>query len=124
VHDCQSLPGQELFQYLDDEGNACAVRSEDVNGYIREAAGEDFTAKDFRTGKRTTETVIAIEKAGPAANETEAKKNICEPIKSVSQTLQNRPATCRAYYVHPAILDSYTNGTFFDIIRRAINVAS
>lgn len=117
VHDCQCLPGQELFQYLDEEGSPSAVRSEDVNDYLREVSGDEFTAKDFRTWIGTTETVLALEALGPAENATENKKHICEAIKIVARKLGNRPATCRAYYVHPAIPEAYANGTFFDIVQ-------
>lgn len=121
VHECQCLPGQELFQYLDQEGNPCQVHSDDVNTYLREISGEDFTAKDFRTWIGTTETVRALERIGPAENVTEARKNMVEAIKSVAAKLGNRPATCRAYYIHPAILDSYANGNFFGIIGEKTN---
>jgi DNA topoisomerase-1 len=117
VHDCQALPGQELFQYLDEDGNPSAVRSEDVNGYIREIAGQDFTAKDYRTWMGTVSAFAALEKFGLPTSATDAKKEICEAIKGVAHKLGNRPATCRAYYVHPAILESYSDGSLFEIAK-------
>jgi len=119
VAECHSLPGQELFQYVDEDGNPAPIRSDDVNQYLRHIAQDDFTAKDFRTWIGTTEAVQILEKMGPAPNAAEAKKNVVEAVKQVAQKLGNRPATCRAYYVHPAILESYANGTFFDIVSKA-----
>src|SRR5262249_4001944 len=104
---CQNLPGQELFQYLDEDGNPRPIQSEDVNEYIREITHDDFTAKDFRTWIGTTEAVSILEKIGPAKNAADIKTNTVEAVKQVAKKLGNRPATCRAYYIHPAILESY-----------------
>jgi DNA topoisomerase I len=117
VKKCRDIPGYELFQYYDDAGNICDVTSSDVNEYIREITGEDFTAKDFRTWGGTGLAALALEEIGAAATEGDAKKNIVEAIKQVSQKLGNRPATCRKYYVHPAILDAYTDGSLFDALK-------
>jgi len=119
VHQCQNLPGQKLFEYLDADGAPTPVTSEEVNTYLREIAGEEFTAKDFRTWIGTTEAVATLEKMGPTETAGDAKKNIVETIKLVAAKLGNRPATCKAYYVHPAILEGYTSGTFFDSICEA-----
>jgi DNA topoisomerase-1 len=113
VGECQDLPGQELFQYLDESGQPCKVCSEDVNAYIREISGEDFTAKDFRTWNGTREALEALREAGAAETAAEAKKKIVEAVKRVAGRLGNRPATCRKYYIHPAILDAYLEGTIF-----------
>jgi DNA topoisomerase-1 len=113
VHQCQNLPGQELFQYLDEENNPAQIHSDDVNQYIREITGEDFTAKDFRTWIGTIEAVLILEKMGPPATAGEAKKNTVEAVKPAAAKLGNRPATCKAYYIHPSILEAYATGTLF-----------
>jgi DNA topoisomerase-1 len=88
--------GWELFQYVDDSGEKCRVTSTDVNNYIKEITGEDFTAKDFRTWGGTGWAALVFEELGPAENATEAKKRMVEAIKSVSAKLGNRPATCKS----------------------------
>jgi DNA topoisomerase-1 len=118
VRNCQHLPGQHLFTYLDEQGGSCKVSSEDVNEYIREASAEEFTAKDFRTWKGTVEMAAALAEIGPASSETEAKRNVVAALKSTAGKLGNRPATCRAYYVHPAVIDAYLDGSFFDVVSR------
>jgi DNA topoisomerase I len=118
VKKCRDIPGYELFQYYDDSGDICDVTSADVNDYIREITGEDFTAKDFRTWGGTGLAAIALEEIGVAETQTETKKNIVEAIKRVSSRLGNRPATCRKYYVHPAMLDAYSDGSLFDVIKK------
>src|SRR4051794_24006085 len=118
VKKCRDIPGYELFQYYDDAGNICDVTSSDVNNYIREITGEDFTAKDFRTWGGTGWAAVAFEQLGPADTQTDTKKNIVQAIKDVSQRLGNRPATCRKYYVHPAVLEAYSDGSLFDAIRK------
>ena len=118
VHDCQSIPGKELFHYVDDEGEICRIHSEDVNDYLREISGDEFTAKDFRTWIGTGHAVLALEEIGPCESQTAAKKNVVSAIKTVAAKLGNRPATCRKYYVHPAILDAYSEGTLFEALKR------
>ncbi|HLK63873.1 MAG TPA: hypothetical protein VKU19_10570 [Bryobacteraceae bacterium] len=118
VKQCQDLPGYELFQYIDESGQRCAVDSADVNEYIREVAGQDFTAKDFRTWAGTLLAVRELCAAGPSSSETASKRNIVQAIKSVARRLGNRPATCRKYYVHPAILDAYADGSLFPTMER------
>ncbi len=110
VKRCHDLPGHELFEYLDEEGKPAKVQSEDVNEYLRGITGEDFTAKDFRTWAGTTLSAMALEKLGDAASPAQAKKNVAEAIKFVSQRLGNRPPACRKYYVHPLVIDSYICG--------------
>jgi DNA topoisomerase-1 len=113
----RDIPGFELFQYIDEAGENCRITSTDVNNYIREITGEDFSAKDFRTWGGTGWAAIVFEELGPADNESEAKKRIVEAIKSVSEKLGNRPATCKKYYVHPAILEAYSDGSLFDALK-------
>jgi DNA topoisomerase I len=107
---CQELPGYELFEYLDHTGKPAKVNSEDVNGYLRGITGEEFTAKDFRTWAGTSLALLALEGLGPARSAAQAKRTITAAIKSVSQKLGNRPPACRKYYVHPVILDAYSQG--------------
>lgn len=102
---CRDLPGEELFTYLDETGSANSVSSEDVNEYLREIAGGDFSAKDFRTWIGTVECIGAL--AEPAAELGEAKKNIAAALERVAARLGNTPAICRKAYVHPAVLETY-----------------
>ncbi len=114
VAECQCLPGEELFRYLAGDGAICRICSEDVNEYLREITGQDFTAKDFRTWVGSTQAALELEGIGPSTAETEAKKNVVAAVKSVAQKLGNKPSTCRKYYIHPAVLNSYSDGTLFE----------
>ncbi len=104
---CRDLPGEVLFTYLDDDGNAQPVHSEDVNAYLREATGGDFTAKDFRTWAGTVECAIQLERLGPAQNVAEAKRNVTLACANTAKRLGNTAAVCRKAYVHPAIVETY-----------------
>jgi DNA topoisomerase-1 len=107
----QDLPGQSLFQYVDDEGNVREITSQDVNEYLREITGEDFTAKDFRTWAGTVLAAIALGTVGPPfETKKQAKANIKSAISSVAKVLGNTPAICRQCYIHPAVLEAYLNG--------------
>ncbi len=117
IYECQSIPGHELFHFVDEKDNVCKIGSEDVNEYLHEITGLDFTAKDFRTWVGTGQAAAELVELGPASSETELKKNVVAAVKNVSAKLGNKPATCRKYYVHPAVLDAYSNGTLFDIMR-------
>ena len=117
VKKCRDIPGWELFQYFDEAGEQCRITSTDVNNYIRDIAGEDFTAKDFRTWGGTGWAALVFEELGPAETPTDSKKRIVEAIKMVSSKLGNRPATCKKYYVHPAILDAYADGSLFEALK-------
>ena len=114
---CQALPGAELFQFEDDDGRRVAIGSGDVNDYLRELTGEDFTAKDFRTWAGTLQAVAALEAMGPAASEREAKSAILKAIDEVAEQLNNTRAVCRKYYVHPAVLDTYQAGTLHEALQ-------
>lgn len=107
----RTSPGYELFQYLDDEGQSRTIDSEDVNTYLREITGEDFTAKDFRTWAGTVLAARELKNMEPFESKTQANKNVVQAIKAMAKQLGNRPATCRKYYVHPAIIDAYLEGT-------------
>ncbi len=110
VKACQHLPGQRLFQYLDDEGQRHAVESSDVNAYIRDVLGEDFSAKDFRTWAGTLAAARALVTLPPCAGDGEAKHNINTCLKAVAGVLGNTPAVCRKAYIDPAILQAYADG--------------
>ncbi|HJT89413.1 MAG TPA: hypothetical protein VJ732_16205 [Bryobacteraceae bacterium] len=118
VRQCQELPGYELFEYVSEEGEVCAIDSADVNQYIREVTGQDFTAKDFRTWAGSVLAIRELHAAGGARNEKEGKKTIVAAVKSVARELGNRPATCRKYYVHPAIFDAYSDGSLFSTMEQ------
>ena len=111
VRACQDLPGQELFRYVDDEGQMHDIGSGDVNDYLREITGRDFTAKDFRTWAGTISVVCELQQLGPAELETEARKNVVAAIKATAQSLGNTPAVCRKSYIHPAIIAAYLDGS-------------
>jgi DNA topoisomerase-1 len=112
------LPGQELFQYLDDDGNPQSVDSMDVNGYLKEITGEEFSAKDFRTWTGTVMASLALQELESFDSETQAKKNIVQAIENVAERLGNTPAVCRKCYVHPAVLDSYLDGSMLEVMQQ------
>jgi len=119
VKQCQDLPGQELFQYKLENGKYAKVDSTDVNDYLREITGQDFTAKDFRTWHGSGLTARQLVELGPAQSETEAKRNIAAAVKATASRLGNRPAACRKYYVHPAVFEGYLEQTIFETMRAA-----
>jgi DNA topoisomerase-1 len=111
----QDLPGQKLFQYVDDMGARQAVGSEDVNDYIRRIAGAEFSAKDFRTWAGTVLAALALRQFERFDTQAQAKKNLVAAIERVARRLGNTPAVCRKCYIHPAILDSYLDGATIDV---------
>jgi DNA topoisomerase I len=111
VRRCRDLPGYELFQYLDDEGNPHSVGSSDVNDYLREITGEDFTAKDFRTWAGTMLAATTLIQIGPSPSAHAGKRRTVAAVEIVAQRLGNTPAVCRKCYIHPRVLDSYLAGT-------------
>ncbi|MDX2240072.1 MAG: DNA topoisomerase IB [Leptolyngbyaceae cyanobacterium bins.302] len=116
VKRCQDIPGQELFQYIDADGQRQSIDSSDINTYLRDITGQDFTAKDFRTWAGTVLAARELHEIGACESATAAKKAIVQAVKTVAQHLGNRPATCRKYYVHPAILDAFELGSLFDVM--------
>jgi len=112
----QELPGQALFQYLDSDGRRQPVDSDDVNEYIREAAGGDLTAKDFRTWAGTVLAARALQEFSAVDSEAQAKRNVVEAIESVARELGNTRTVCRQCYIHPAVIDAYMDGTMLDVI--------
>jgi DNA topoisomerase-1 len=110
VKACQDLPGQRLFQYVGEDGQQHAVESADVNAYIREALGEDFSAKDFRTWAGTVAAARALILSEPCASAAQARRNISTCVKAVAGVLGNTATVCRGAYIHPAVLDGYASG--------------
>ncbi len=110
LRQCQDMPGQELFQYVAEDGTRHGIDSGDVNDYLREITGTDVTAKDFRTWAATVMAALALVESGPCINEAAAKRNIRQAIAEVAQRLGNTPTICRKCYVHPAVLDCYLHG--------------
>ncbi|HEV1997579.1 MAG TPA: DNA topoisomerase IB, partial [Candidatus Dormibacteraeota bacterium] len=110
VRQCLDIPGQELFQWMDDDGQSHPVGSDDVNAYVKEVTGDEFTAKDFRTWAGTVLAGRLLRATGPVASERAAQTEISRVIKQVAEQLRNTPAVCRKSYVHPAVIDAYVGG--------------
>ncbi|OLB85814.1 MAG: DNA topoisomerase I [Actinobacteria bacterium 13_2_20CM_2_66_6] len=110
VKRCEELPGQHLFQYVDSEGEQGTVTSDDVNQYLREVTGEDFTAKDFRTWAGTVLATCALRALTGFESDAEARSRVITAIDTVAQKLGHTRAVCRRSYVHPAVVDAYTDG--------------
>jgi DNA topoisomerase-1 len=115
MHD---LPGDELFQYADEQGNLRSVDSSDVNAYLREISGQDFTAKDFRTWGGTVIALRELEKLGVFESQTQGKKNVVDAVKSTAAQLGNTPAICRKCYIHPGALDAYMDGSLLNFLEQ------
>jgi DNA topoisomerase I len=118
VRRLQDLPGQELFQYLDESGARRSIGSADVNAYLNEIAGEDFTAKDFRTWAGTVLAALALAEVRAFATAREAKRNVVRAIERVASRLGNTPAICRKSYVHPEVLNAYLDGVTIDALKK------
>jgi len=111
--------GQELFQYRGEDGQWRSLRSNDVNQYLRQVTGQDFSAKDFRTWGGTVATSLALCEQGAAESATEQKQKVAAAVKAAARTLGNTVSVCRQYYVHPAVLDAYTDGVLFKLMEQA-----
>ena len=111
VKQCRDLPGQELFQYLDEAGEAQVVDSGDINGYLKEITGQDFTAKDFRTWSGTVLAATALREVPPPGTKRETERNVNVAIEAVAGLLGNTPTVCRKSYVHPGVVDAYRDKT-------------
>jgi len=110
VRQCLDIPGQELFQWLDDDDQAHVVDSDDVNRYLKEISGEDFTAKDFRTWSATVLAARLLRATGPVDSDRKAKTEVARVIKQVAAQLRNTPAVCRKSYIHPRVIEYYVGG--------------
>ena len=115
---CQDLPGQELFQYVDEAGERRTVRSQDVNAYLRALSGEAFSAKDFRTWAGTVLAALALHEFEDVDSPTTAKRNVTRAITYVSARLGNTAAICRKCYVHPEVLSAYLEGTLTELFQK------
>jgi DNA topoisomerase-1 len=122
VKGCMDIPGYELFQFLDESGQPQAVDSADVNAYLKEITGDEFTAKDFRTWAGTTLAAVALCQSGGFTLQSEAKRNILQAVQSVAEQLGNTPAVCRNCYINPAVVDAYMNGITIDTVGRNAKV--
>jgi DNA topoisomerase-1 len=116
IRSLQDLPGQQVFKYRSDDGDLCPVTSDDVNAYIRDAMGEDFSAKDFRTWAGTVSAARALRAMEPPSNETQAKGRITVFVKAVAGLLGNTPAVCRSAYIHPRVFELYESGEIADVL--------
>jgi DNA topoisomerase-1 len=113
---CQELPGQELFAYIDEDGEVRSVGSADVNAYLQEISRQDFTAKDFRTWAGTVLAAWALHELQDVDSEAQAKRNVVRAIERVAEWLGNTPAVSRKSYVHPEVIEAYLDG---DVVRDA-----
>ena len=118
VGQCRDLPGQELFQYLDEAGESRTIDSAEVNAYLQEAAGREFTAKDFRTWAGTVIASLALREFEAFDSEAQAKKNIVRAIELVAERLGNTPTVCRKCYVHPEVILAYLDGSMLQTLKR------
>ncbi len=110
VLECRDVPGYDLFQYVDEAGERQTVGSGDVNAYIREAAGDDFTAKDFRTWVGTVEAAVELAALDPPASDSAARRELNRACRRVADRLGNTVAVCRDSYIHPSVLESFLAG--------------
>ena len=117
VKQCRDIPGKELFQYYNEAGEKCTVGSGDVNNYLKEITGEDFTAKDFRTWAGSVSSLYAFKEAGEFNSVNECKKKIVGVLDEVAVNLGNTRTVCKKYYVHPTVIKIYEEGTIFKYIK-------
>jgi DNA topoisomerase-1 len=118
VSKCRDIPGQQLFQYYDENGKRQAIDSGEVNQYLKEISGEEITAKNFRTWGGTLMAAKILSQMGETKNKTQAKKNLTEAVKLTAKKLGNKPATCKKYYIHPGVLEAYKNNKLTKYFRR------
>jgi DNA topoisomerase-1 len=118
VRACQDIPGQRLFQFVDEDGQKHAVGSADVNAYIRDVIGDEFSAKDFRTWAGTLEALSYLSESGKPASATQTEAMVRECVKVVARRLGNTPAVCRACYIHPKVLEGFRKNQLGDFRSR------
>jgi DNA topoisomerase-1 len=123
VQRCRDLPGFELFQYVDGDGTRQVVDSADVNEYLREISGQDFTAKDFRTWFGTVLAARALTELEPCENDTQAKRSLAQAIEAVASVLGNTRSVCRKCYVHPAVIDAYLDKSLVETLAQRADAA-
>lgn len=120
VKKCKDIPGQHLFQYIDHEGNRHSIESGDINDFIHEICGEEFTAKDFRTWAGTLKAFQALKLIEPAESESQWKKQVNEVVKTVAKALGNTPTVCRKYYIHPRLIELHQSGGLHAFFRNSM----
>ena len=118
VKNCRDIPGKELFQYYDDNGEHKSIDSGMVNNYLKTITGQDFTAKDFRTWAGTVQAISAFNGIGLSETKTEIKKNVVAVLDQVAAHLGNTRTVCKKYYVHPAIINLYENDTLQNYLKQ------
>jgi DNA topoisomerase-1 len=124
VKQCRDLPGYDLFQYVDENGERQTVGSEEVNAYLKEITGQDLTSKDFRTWAGTVLAAQLLKDFEAFTSNAQAKKNIVQAVEMVAKRLGNTKAVCRKCYIHPAIFDAYVDGSMLETMaQRARKVA-
>lgn len=125
VHQCQELPGHELFRFRGDDGDMHSLDSEDVNDYLRDATGQDVTAKDFRTwgGTVITAQALSATKVAPNSSAAELKRAAAAAVKLAAKALGNTPTICRQSYVHPRVLTSFSEGSFDEAYREELEAS-
>lgn len=116
VKQCRDIPGKELFQFYNEDGERCTIGSGDINNYLKEITGEDFTAKDFRTWAGSVSALYAFKEAGEFSSITECRKKIVSVLDEVAINLGNTRTVCKKYYVHPTVIKSYEEGSLFKYI--------
>jgi DNA topoisomerase I len=118
VKQCQELPGQQLFQYRDADDRRVDVTSGDVNDYLRDISGRDFTAKDFRTWAGTVAAAMALQEFSQIDDDAGRQRAVVRAIETVAKQLGNTPSVCRACYIHPEVIERYLDGTILDALAR------
>jgi DNA topoisomerase-1 len=118
VRQCQEIRGQELFQYVDEEGSGRTIDSSDVNEYLREISGDNFSAKDYRTWAGTVLAAMALQELESFESATEAKRNLVQAVESVARQLGNTAAICRKCYIHPDVIARYLEGGLTEALQR------
>lgn len=114
VKKCKDIPGQDLFQYYDDNGNHHSIGSADINNYLKEITQEDFTAKDFRVWAGTVNALTAFQNLTPAENQTDCKRKVIEVLDDTAKKLGNTRTVCKKYYVHPTVITAFEKGTIWN----------
>jgi DNA topoisomerase-1 len=124
VKQCRDLPGHELFQYVDENGTRLRVGSGDINNYVREVTGEEFTSKDFRTWWASVLAVTALREMQPGNTKTQCEKNVLLAVEAVAGLLGNTRSVCRKSYVHPGVIDCYVDGALPKLLERRAKTAA
>ena len=117
IKKCKELPGQELFEYKNENGEIASISSTDVNHYLHEITKDHFTAKDFRTWTGTVLAVFALQEFEQFDSDVQAKKNIVQAVEKVAKKLGNTPSVCRKCYIHPEVINAYLDGTLMQMIK-------